>query len=304
MANEVSLVGDKVLAKTEKRWLEDMSQKCVPVDDGKMMCEKAQVCTRNYCEEVEKMDFKASEEGWLAVCIVLQPQELKDPGEPTWPDVKAASRFPEAPGDSQKREKGFRPEQAPVVMIRLVLGWSPITPISMNASARRAPGLQVWKDHLTLVPCGNTAVHKSKWANNPQALKHQTENYLHLFWHNNKKAWVCILLLEWFHQRFIPKKEEALRRREGTAIHNLSCNWHFIGSQPPQSLLLLLRIRRWCFHLPALLCCRSPLIKASSSVHKGDMLTLTFRDIGTLDVKLTAASPDLWASQLQRSVNA
>ena len=45
MANEVSLVGDKVLAKTEKRWVEDMSQKPVPVD-GKMMCEKARVCTR------------------------------------------------------------------------------------------------------------------------------------------------------------------------------------------------------------------------------------------------------------------
>lgn len=43
MANEVSLVGDKVLAKTEKLlsgWLEDMSHKYVPVD-GKMMCEKA-----------------------------------------------------------------------------------------------------------------------------------------------------------------------------------------------------------------------------------------------------------------------
>ena len=43
MANEVSLVGDKVLAKTEtllSAWLEDMSHKYVPVD-GKMMCEKA-----------------------------------------------------------------------------------------------------------------------------------------------------------------------------------------------------------------------------------------------------------------------
>jgi len=45
MANEVSLVGDKVLTKTEKRWFEDMSQKPVPVD-GKMMCEKARVCMR------------------------------------------------------------------------------------------------------------------------------------------------------------------------------------------------------------------------------------------------------------------
>ena len=43
MANEVSLVGDKVLTKTEKAlnvWLEDISQKYISVDD-KIMPEKA-----------------------------------------------------------------------------------------------------------------------------------------------------------------------------------------------------------------------------------------------------------------------
>lgn len=66
MANEVSLVGDKVLAKTEKRWLEDMSQKCVPVD-SKMICEKAQVCTRTTVRRLRRWTLKLVREGWLAM---------------------------------------------------------------------------------------------------------------------------------------------------------------------------------------------------------------------------------------------
>lgn len=52
----VSLVPDKELAKTEKAlnvWLEDKSQKHIPVD-GKMMCEKALSLCEYYCDGVEE----------------------------------------------------------------------------------------------------------------------------------------------------------------------------------------------------------------------------------------------------------
>lgn len=56
MAKMVSLVRDKVPAKTEKAsslWLEDMSQKHIPVE-GKTMCEKALGLYEHYCEGVEE----------------------------------------------------------------------------------------------------------------------------------------------------------------------------------------------------------------------------------------------------------
>ena len=116
---------------------------------------------------------------------------------------------------TEEKRKATIQSKPSFVMIQAYSGGrSLITPISMNASAKRALGLKVWKDHLTLVPCGNTAGHKSKWANNPQALKHQTENHLHLFWHHNKKTWVmAILLLEWFHQCLIPKRKKHFEER-------------------------------------------------------------------------------------------
>ena len=52
MAKIIVLVPDKELAKTEKVlnvWLEDMSQKHIPVD-GKMMREKALSLCERFCE--------------------------------------------------------------------------------------------------------------------------------------------------------------------------------------------------------------------------------------------------------------
>ena len=116
----------------------------------------------------------------------------------------------------RREEKGYHPEQAfscddPGLFWRTIPNHTYIH----ECQCQKSPGLKVWKDHLvTLVPCGNTAGHKSKWADNPQALKHQTENYLHLFWHHNKKAWVmAILLLEWFHQCFIPKRKKHFEEK-------------------------------------------------------------------------------------------
>lgn len=227
-------------------------------------------------------------------------------GEPTWPDVKAASRFPEELRRlTEEKRKASVQSKPSVVMIQACSGgWSPITPISMNASARRAPGLQVWKDHLTLVPCGNTAVHKSKWANNPQALKHQTENYLHLFWHHNKKAWVmAILLLEWFHQRFIPKRKKHFEEKTLPFTIFLVTDISLDPSHPN------LCFSCWEYGGDVSTSCTAslpqPLDQGIIKCTKVTHTPLTFRRIcGTLDVKLTAASLIYGStSQLQGSVN-
>lgn len=48
-----SLIHDKLLAKASSMWLEDMSQKHIPVH-GKMMCEKALSLCEYYCDGVEE----------------------------------------------------------------------------------------------------------------------------------------------------------------------------------------------------------------------------------------------------------
>ncbi|XP_062887396.1 general transcription factor II-I repeat domain-containing protein 2A-like isoform X1 [Mobula hypostoma] len=106
-AKMVSLVRDKVLAKTEKAlsvWLEDMSQKHIPVD-GKTIREKALSLYEHYCEgveESERKEFKASK-GWLASYVKRYSlKNLKLTG-------KSASAFPE---DLKKlKKKGYVPEQ-------------------------------------------------------------------------------------------------------------------------------------------------------------------------------------------------
>ena len=68
----VSLVPDKELAKTEKAlnvWLEDKSQKHIPVD-GKVMCEKALSLCEPCCEGLRRASLRGRRlvrDGWLAM---------------------------------------------------------------------------------------------------------------------------------------------------------------------------------------------------------------------------------------------
>lgn len=183
-------------------------------------------------------------------------------------------------------------------------GQSPITPISTRASAKRAPGLKVWKDHLTLVPHGDTAGHKSKWANNPQALKNQTENYLHLFGHH-KRAWVMsIFHLEWFHQCFIPKRKKHFEEKALPFTIFLATDITLAPSHPN------LCFSCWEYGADVSASCTvsllQPLDQGIINCTKVTHTSLTFwRICGTLDVNQTAASLIYGStSQLQRSVRA
>ncbi|XP_072909805.1 general transcription factor II-I repeat domain-containing protein 2A-like isoform X2 [Hemitrygon akajei] len=114
-AKMVSLVRDKVLAKTEKAlsvWLEDMSQQHIPVD-GKIIREKALSLYEHYCEgveESERKEFKASK-GWLASYVKRYSlKSLRIMGESASTDAEAASMFPEKL-KKPIEEKGYLPEQ-------------------------------------------------------------------------------------------------------------------------------------------------------------------------------------------------
>ena len=66
-------------------------------------------------------------------------------GEPTWPEVEAASWFPEELRRlTEEKRKATVQSKPSVVMIQACSGGqSLITPISTSASAKRAPGLGV-----------------------------------------------------------------------------------------------------------------------------------------------------------------
>jgi hypothetical protein len=86
-------------------------------------------------------------------------------------------------------------------------------------SERHAPGFKAAKDHVTVLFSGNAAGHLIKpgllyRAANPCALKGKNKNLLPMFWQSNKKAWVmAALILDWFHQCFIPEVKWCLEEK-------------------------------------------------------------------------------------------
>lgn len=217
-AKVLSLVRDKVLVKTEEAlsvWLEDMTQKQVPVD-GRILREKALNLYESYSEEVEeseRKEFKASK-GWLASYVKrYNLKNLRIAGE--------SASAPEFPEEFRKviEERGYLPEQV-FNCGETGLFWKKMpNQTYVHKSAKRAPGFKAWKDRLTLVLCGNAAGHMIKpglvyRARNPRALKGKSKNCLPVFWQHNKKAWMtAALCLEWFHKCFVPEAKRYLEEK-------------------------------------------------------------------------------------------
>lgn len=217
-AKVLSLVRDKVLVKTEEAlnvWLEDMTQKNMPVD-GRIVREKALSLYEQYSEgveESERKEFKASK-GWLVSYVKrYNLKNLKIAG-----DSASASEFPE---EFRRviEERGYLPEQV-FNCGETGLFWKKMpNRTHLHKSAKRASGFKAWKDRLTLVLCGNAAGHMIKpgliyRARNPRALKGKNKHCLPVLWQHNKKAWVtATLCLEWFHKCFVPEVKLYLEER-------------------------------------------------------------------------------------------
>jgi transposase-like protein/uncharacterized protein CbrC (UPF0167 family) len=303
-AKMVSLVRDKVLEKTEKAlsvWLEDMSQKHIPVD-GKIMREKALSLYEYNCEGIEeskRKEFKASK-GWLASYVKRYSlKNLKITGESASADAEAASAFPK---EFKKliEEKGYLPEQV-FNCDETGLFWKKMPNRTyISKSAKQAPGFKAWKDRLTLVLCGNAAGHMIKSgliyrANNPRALKNKNKNCLPVFWQHNKKAWMtAILFLEWFHQCFIPEVKKYLEEK-GLPFKVVL----IIDNAPghPQSLCFADENVKVMFLPPNTTSLLQPLDQGIIKCIKATYTRLTFGRIrAALDANPDCSIMDLWKS--------
>lgn len=97
-----SLVHDKMLAKALTVWLEDVSQKHIPVD-SKMRCEKALSPCEHHYEGLRRREPEAHK-GWLASFVKCYNHEnLEITGESVLADAETASAFPEELKNLQKR---------------------------------------------------------------------------------------------------------------------------------------------------------------------------------------------------------
>ena len=165
--------------------------------------------------------------------------------------------------NSQRRKAAFQRKSSVVTIWAYSGGRCPTPPTSMSASTKQALGLKVWKDHLILAPCGHTAGHMIKQANNPQGCKNKNENCLPLLWQCNKKAWVmAILSLEWFHQWFTHDSNKYLEEKELPFKVLLITN---NAPSHPQSLCFANKNVEMMFLTPILCHWCGHLIKTSSS---------------------------------------
>ncbi|KFD50448.1 hypothetical protein M513_08675 [Trichuris suis] len=152
MAKRVSVVRDKVLVKAEKAlslWIEDMSQKHVPVD-GRMIREKALSLYEHFgpmTETPERKAFMASK-GWLASFVNrYNLKNLRVTGEAASADQESASTFPQEFRRLVGR-KGYLPEQV-YNCDETALFWKKMPSRTyIHKDARQAMGFKAFKDRL------------------------------------------------------------------------------------------------------------------------------------------------------------
>ncbi|XP_066471532.1 tigger transposable element-derived protein 1-like [Tiliqua scincoides] len=298
-AKVLSLVRDKVLVKTEEAlnvWLEDMTQKHVPVD-GRIVREKALSLYEHYSEGVEESErkgFKASK-GWLVSYVKrYNLKNLKITGESA-----SASEFPEE-FRSAIEERGYLPEQV-FNCGETGLYWKKMPNRTyLHRSAKRAPGFKAWKDRLTLVLCGNAAGHMIKpgliyRARSPRALKGRNKNCLPVFWQHNKKAWMtATLCLEWFHKCFVPEAKRYLEEKR-LPFKVLLLLGKAAGHPP--SLSFANKNVKVKFLPPAAVSLLQPLDQGIIKCIKATYTRLTFRSVcAALEADPRCSIMDVWKS--------
>ena len=149
-----------MLTKVLSVWLEDMSQKHIPVD-SKMRCEKALSLCEHHYEGLRRLESEAHK-GWLASFVrCCNHKNLEIMGESTLADAETASAFPE---ELKKltEEIGYLPEKI-FNCNEVGMFWKEMpNNTSFHKNVKQAPGFRTWKNHLILVLCGNAAGHVIK----------------------------------------------------------------------------------------------------------------------------------------------
>ena len=293
-----------MLTKVLSVWLEDMSQKHIPVD-SKMRCEKALSLCEHHYEGLRRLESEAHK-GWLASFVrCCNHKNLEIMGESTLADAETASAFPE---ELKKltEEIGYLPEQI-CNCNEVGMFWKEMpNNTSFHKNVKQAPGFRTWKNHLILVLCGNAAGHVIKpgfiyWASNPQAHKNKNKNCRPMFW-QYEKVWVkAILFLERFQQCFIPDSKGMKRRGCHFKVLLLAEN----APGQPQSLCFTNENVEGCSCFLTLChrCCSASRWLTSTSLAKGSPLPLMLT-LPAVAAAAAATSVAIYerASQLQMQV--
>lgn len=210
-AKSSSYIRDVVKEKMEKAlviWIEDKSQKRIPVD-GTTIKQTALRIYKHIKEDEpstssqsKQFEFSAST-GWMTGFLKRHAlHNIKIKGETASADTLAAEEFP------QKLRKiiedgGYTPDQVWNVD-ETGLFWKRMPSRTYVAKSQKtAGGFKVAKDRVTLLFCSNASGERML---KPRSMKGVDYNKLPIHWMANKKAWVTsALFIEWFQKYFIPE---------------------------------------------------------------------------------------------------
>lgn len=218
-AKIVSQVRNKSLEETENAlsvWLEDMSQKRVPISSALIRAKAKKIFDKFPRDSESSFDFQASK-GWFENFKKRHNlHNIKLVGESASADHEAAKRFP---GEFKKiiEKGGYLPQQV-FNADETGLFWKKMPSRTfLSKTERSAPGFKAAKDRVSLLLCANASgdfkikpmmIYRSL---NPRALKGKNKNQLPVFWRANKKSWVTgVLFQEWFNECFINEVKNYL----------------------------------------------------------------------------------------------
>lgn len=219
-AKSSSYIRDVVKEKMEKAlviWIEDKSQKRIPVDG--MTIKQTALRIYKHIKEIEpstssqskQPEFSAST-GWMTGFLKRHAlHNIKIKGETASADELAAKEFP------QKllkivEEGGYTPDQV-WNADETGLFWKKMPSRTYVAKSQKtAGGFKVAKDRITLLFCSNASGERMlkpllvNRALKPRSMKGIDYNKLPIHWMANKKAWVTsAIFTEWFQNYFIPE---------------------------------------------------------------------------------------------------
>ncbi|XP_054745872.1 tigger transposable element-derived protein 1-like [Anastrepha obliqua] len=217
-AKSSSYIRDVVKEKMEKAlvmWIEDKSQKRIPVDGIAIKQTALRIYKR--IKEVEpgtssqskQPEFSAST-GWMTGFLKRHAlHNVKIKGETASADELAAKKFPEKLRKIIE-DGGYTPDQVWNVD-ESGLFWKKMPSRTYVAKSQKtAGGLKVAKDRVTLLFCSNASGERMlkpllvNRALRPRSMKSVDFNKLPIHWTANKKAWMTsAIFTEWFQKYFI-----------------------------------------------------------------------------------------------------
>ena len=205
-------------------WIEDQTQKRMPIDTNAIKLKALRIFTKIKEQEpsiskTQASNFTASH-GWFERfkkrhCL----HNLKIKGELASGDENAAKEYPAKlaqiiEANSYTPDQVFNADETGLM-------WKKMPQRTYLAKSQKvASGHKVAKDRVTLLFCSNASgdrIMKPLVINKslaPRAFKGIKVNRLPVYWMANKKAWVtATVFTEWFHKCFVPEAQKYMAEK-------------------------------------------------------------------------------------------